>query len=154
MGLRVVGGLDVNAALIAWHIEKMAPIRCAFLAGAVAVGVMDRDEIVSVTVFDNYRTDDDGTPCNVECGIASISSRWVNKSTVRGILSYPFCQLKVRRVTCLIGSKNTRSLKFCHGLGFQPEGWVRQARGPDEDLIVMGMLREESRRWLGDLLDG
>lgn len=144
----------MNAALIAWHVEKMTPLHCSFLPGAVAVGVANGGELLSVTVFDNYRTDDDGTPSNVECSIASISPRWVNKGTVRGILSYPFCQLRVRRVTCLIGSKNLRSLKFCEGLGFEPEGWVRQARGPDEDIIVMGMLREESRRWLGGLLDG
>lgn len=153
MRFRAVGGLEINQSLIAWHIEKMAPLRCSFLPGAAAIGIMDGDSLASVTVFDGYRTDPDGTPNNIECQIASVSPAWVNKSTVRAILSYPFCQMKVRRVTCLIGSKNTRSLKFCNGLGFKPEGWIRQGFGPEEDLIVMGMLREESRRWLGGLLD-
>ena len=147
------GGPDLNRIMLDWAAYHL-PFGVSFKPGAVAIGVAEGNELLAVTAYDNFQADAHKEPLGIECSIASVSPRWVNRGTVRGILSYPFCKLGVRRVTCLIGSKNTRSRKFCEGLGFRHEGTAREALGPDEDLLVMGMLRSESRRWLGSLLDG
>lgn len=146
------GGPDLNRLLLEWCRVHLPP-GTVFQPGSVAIGVANGGDLLSVTAFDNFRVGPNREPVNIELSIASISPRWVNRGVVRGILHYPFCQLRVRRVTCLIGSKNERSLKFCEGLGFRREGLIREALGANEDIVILGLLREEARRWLGTLLD-
>ena len=55
---------------------------------------------------------------------------------------HPFVQWKLRRVTGLVPAKNTKALRFDLHLGFVREGYLRNAL-PDDDIIVLGMLREE-----------
>lgn len=144
------GGPALNAFLLDWCRQRLG-VYGNFRPDAVAIGVAnDKNELLSVTAFDNLHKARSGQLLNIECSVASATPRWVTKGTVAAILHYPFCQLKVQRVTTFVAAGNARSLKFTVGLGFKVEGHIRQALENGEDLIVTGMVREEAKRWLGD----
>jgi RimJ/RimL family protein N-acetyltransferase len=71
-------------------------------------------------------------------------SRWLTRGTLAALFAYPLVQLGYRRVTSLIASRNTVSQQFCKHLGFKVEGYCRNAM-KDDDVLVMGMLREDCR---------
>jgi len=146
------GGPSLNAWLIQWC-QMRLKTNGSFGLDAVSMGVADeKDNLLCVTVFDNFRKGRNGQALNIECAIAADSPRWANRGTIRAILHYPFCQLKVQRMTLFVAESNARSFKLTQGLGFKVEGMIREALEGGENLHVLGMLREESRRWLGDLL--
>lgn len=151
--MKTSAGVELNNYLLRWCSEKSHSTRIGFKQGAVAIGVAKDGDLLAVFAFDNYHSGRDGNPLNIECSLASISPRWVTRGILRAVFHYPFCQLKVQRVTTLIAASNARSVKFTVGLGFTIEGRVREALDGKEDLFVTGMIREESRRWLGSLLD-
>lgn len=146
------GGPALNALMLEWC--QMRLKGGGFGRDAVSIGVADEtNNLLCVAAFDNYRRGRDGQPLNIECSIAADSPRWAKRGTIRAILNYPFCTIGVQRLTIFVAASNARSYKLTQGLGFTLEGTIREALEDGEDLHVLGMLREESRRWLGDWLD-
>ena len=122
--------------LIAW---AQRVIGCEFRPDAKAIGCCEGDEILAVTVFDGF------SACDCNMHIASDGTgRWLNRDFLLRCFAYPFVQLKLRRVTGLVPSRNERALSFDLNLGFEYEGRCRNAL-PDDDIIVLGMLRENCR---------
>ncbi len=144
------GGTQLNANLLNWCAERLG-FGSSFQSGSVAIGVARDNELLAVAAFDNYRTSPQGIPLSVECSIAAESPRWATKKTIAGILSYPFCHLRVQRVTAMVQEKNARSIKFLNGLGFVREGFVRAAVDDGSGIYITGMLRDEAKRWLGEI---
>ena len=104
---------------------------------AVAVGWREHGELRSVVLYDNFSACD----CNIH--IASDGKPgWLNRKFLIAAFMHPFVQWKLRRVTGLVPAKNTKALRFDLHLGFVREGYLRNAL-PDDDIIVLGMLREE-----------
>lgn len=145
------GGAHLNAILLDWCAARIGG---TFQVGSVAIGVARGNDLLAVAAFENYRKSNSGMPLSIECSIAADSPRWATKGTIRAILSYPFEQLQVQRVTAFVQERNERSRKFLAGIGFVCEGFIRGSVDDGTGIYVTGMLREESRRWLGDLLDG
>ena len=63
------------------------------------------------------------------------------------IFDYPFNQMKVNRITGLVGEGNQKSRNLCKKLGFTEEARLDSAH-PTGDLIVFRMRRSECK-WLG-----
>jgi len=104
-----------------------------------AIGWTDGDTLKAVTLYDGFSECD----CNIH--IASDGSRqWLTRGYLRASFWHPFIQWKLRRVTGLVPSKNQDALRFDLHLGFEREGYIRHAL-PDDDIIVLGMLRENCR---------
>lgn len=104
---------------------------------AVAVGWREHGELRAVVLYDNFSACD----CNIH--IASDGKAgWLNRKFLVAAFMHPFVQWKLRRVTGLVPAKNTKALRFDLHLGFVREGYLRNAL-PDDDIIVLGMLREE-----------
>lgn len=82
---------------------------------------------------------------NVFASIALDGS--INRRFLHAIFFNPFIAWKVRHIGCLIETSNTRSIRLCSHMGFIPEGRLREAAVNGEDVILMGMLRNECR-WL------
>lgn len=95
-------------------------------------------QIVGAVVFDGF------TPFDVCIHIALDDPKAVNRRTLRAVFAYPFYQLRLRRVTALIGETNSRSIQFVTKIGFWLEGRKRQALG-DEDELIYGLTREACR---------
>ena len=73
--------------------------------------------------------------------------RWMTRDFLRVAFRYPFWQLGCRRVTGYVPASNADALRFDLHLGFVQEGRMREALPDGEDVIVLGMLRNECR-WL------
>lgn len=122
--------------LIKWASER---IGFEPRSDARAIGWGDGDGIQAVTLWDGFSECD----CNIH--IASDGSgHWLRRGFLRASFWHPFIQWNMRRVTGLVPSKNTAALRFDLHLGFEREGLIRHAL-PDDDIIVVGMLREKCR---------
>lgn len=100
--------------------------------------------ITAVVVYNNYLP-----TCSIDIHCASAGGRWLTRPFLAAVFRYPFEQLKVRRVTARIGADNPRARKFLDHLGFMHEGTIRKGWGPNIDLEIFGLLKDECR-FLGD----
>lgn len=127
---------DDDSRLIGWAREV---IGCQFRGDAKAIGLESDGRLVAVTVFDGF------SECDCNMHVASDGSgHWLGKDFLTCSFAYPFVQLKLRRVTGLVPAKNVTALRFDLHLGFKHEGICRDAL-PDDDIIILGMLRAECR---------
>lgn len=129
--MRQIVGNDEK--LIAWAGEK---INFKPRPDAKCIGLVSEKGIHAVTVYDGFSECD----CNIH--IASDGTRhWLSRKYLNLSFYVPFVQWNLRRVTGLVPAKNEDALRFDLHLGFEREGYLRQAL-PDDDLIILGMLRE------------
>lgn len=127
-----------KAELLDWAARV---IGCPFEASSHAIGFETDGRLRAVSVFDHFSDGD----CAVH--VASDGSRhWLARHFLMATFAYPFLDRQQPRATSLIPASNKASLSFCQKIGFSVEGKMRQAAGTD-DLIVLGMLRDECR-WL------
>lgn len=110
-----------------------------FRRDAYAIGLERDDELCAVVVFDTFSQ----TGCNMH--IASDGTRrWMNKELLLSAFAYPFVQLGLKRVTGIVPARNTAALSFDEHLGFVREGLCRDGF-PDDDMVILGMLRKDCR---------
>lgn len=125
--------------LVAWAAERIHFIP---RADVKSFGLMSEKGIHAVTLYDNFSECD----CNIH--IASDGTRhWLSRQYLNMSFYYPFVQWNLRRVTGLVPAKNADALRFDLHLGFEREGYLKQAL-PDDDLIVLGMTRD---RFINDI---
>jgi RimJ/RimL family protein N-acetyltransferase len=103
-----------------------------------ALGVVRHGKLVAGVVFHNYRPGVD-----MEVTIAASSPLWMLPNTLRRLFDYPFEQLKVPRLTCVIGKKNKRCRKMAEGIGWRLEGTSRKNYDGVQDAIIYGMFKNE-----------
>lgn len=115
---------------------KFNPGQCAWISR-----LNDDGTPLVVVVFDRF------SPYNCEMTIATDGSkRWYSREFV-GILSrYAFNQMKLRRVTVVVGEDNQKSLKMCRQLGYVQEAILKDWFG-DKDGVAMRMTRAECK-WI------
>lgn len=105
----------------------------------VAIGWEEDGRLRAVTLYDGF------SECDCNMHIASDGSRtWLKRAFLCTSFAHPFVQWGLRRVTGLVPAKNAAALRFDLHLGFEREGYIRHAL-PDDDLIILGMLRENCR---------
>lgn len=135
MSTRLIYGEEKR--LLPWAAERIGI--SAFRRDAFSIGVERDGVLVAVVVYDTFSDCD----CNIHVA-SDGSAQWLTRDALAGIFAYPFVQLGYRRVTSLIGTRNKASERFCRHLGFEQEGYCRHAM-PDDDIIIMGLLRERCR---------
>lgn len=108
-----------------------------------SIGVVHRNEIVAVAVFNNYR------PPNIEITFVTSSPRWASPGAVKAIMRYPFKQLGCKRITAVIEATNQPARAFNCRLGFKLEGIHPDmfASGAAESY---GLLLEDAQRWVAE----
>jgi hypothetical protein len=107
-----------------------------------AIGLERDGVLVAGVLYESMTTRD----VNMHCAIADAGA--LNLEFTYTCFHYPFEQCGLARVTGLVPSKNEKALKFdIDKLGFQVEGIIRKALPDGDNVIVLGMLREECR-WL------
>lgn len=125
-----------EARLIEWASER---IGFNPRPDAHAIGWQQDGQIRAVTLYDGFSQCD----CNIH--IASDGTRlWMRRPFLKATFMHPFVQWNLRRLTGLVPSKNTDALKFDLHIGFKQEGVIRHAL-PDDDIIILGLLREDCR---------
>lgn len=133
-GSRFIYGDD--EALIKWAEERIPHQQ--FRTDAVAIGHERNGKVVAVAVFDTFSPND----CLV--GVASDQSwRWSTPEFATVVMAFPFIQCGFSRISCIVSSRNERSLRYTRHFGWRQEGLLREAGREGEDLILFGMLRRE-----------
>ena len=90
----------------------------------------------------------------VEISIASVGGRWLTRPFLAAVFGNPFLNWGLRRVSSSIAADNHKSIRFCEHLGFKREGLLRQAAPNGQDLLILGMLRDECRFIRGKYVEG
>lgn len=107
-----------------------------------AIGTMNSEgQLLGAVLFTNHQP----RFGNIEVSFASASPRWLTKSALTVILSYPFDQLRVGRITAITPKQSAGARQFLDSFGFKREGVVRSGFGTD-DAIISGLLEKEWRR--------
>lgn len=123
--------------LLPWALERIGIE--AFRRDAYSLGLEREGVLVAVVVYDGFSRCD----CNMHLA-SDGSGKWMNKAILAASFAYPFIQLRLNRVTGLVPAKNDEALKLNEHLGFVREGLCLKAL-PDDDMVVMGLLRENCR---------
>lgn len=106
---------------------------------AKAMGWKESGRLRAVVIWDNFGECD----CNIHIA-GDGTPHWFKRQFMIALFMHPFVQWNMRRVTGLVASYNTKSLRFTRHIGFVDEGYLKNAL-PDGDLVVLGMLREHCR---------
>jgi hypothetical protein len=85
---------------------------------------------------------------NVEITFAADSPKWATRETIARLMWGMFVKLDCHRVTTRIAASNHRAIRFNEGIGFRREGLIRGGWGPDEDAVLLGLLRSEAPQWM------
>ena len=85
------------------------------------------------------------TKRDIVMNVAALPGKaWATTEFLEAAFRYPFVQLGLRRITAFVPASNDKALKLNRHLGFRDEGLLRES-AEDGDMIVLGLLREESR---------
>ena len=122
-----------------WVREAIPKVRC-WTEGFKSLAAVENGELVGAVVYDAF------TPYECCIHVRLDKPGCKTPQVLREVFSYPFEQLKLRRLTGLVGSNNEKGRKLCIWLGFHLEGCKKDALG-DENEMVYGMVREDCR-WL------
>jgi RimJ/RimL family protein N-acetyltransferase len=123
---------------------------CAFVSKLIdakwtikgsGIGVVSHGALIGGVAYADY------TGADVRCSIAGVTPKWLSRDVLKQIFFYPFDALNCRRVTVLVSDKNARSQRLARGLGFTPEGLLREGMCDGSDALVFGMLKNECR-WI------
>lgn len=133
----------VDDRMLGWIAERIPGVNAEQWKGyARGIGVGIDGKIVAGMAVGGWERG------NIEISFAADHARWATKDTIRRLMAYPFVQLDCHRVTCRCARSNERAIKFCRGIGFKDEGVIRLGWGPDEDAILLGLLRNEAPEWM------
>lgn len=128
-----------DALVAEWVTQRIAHVDS--FEGAKTLGVVGDDgSPLGAVVYHEFRGND------IQMSCAAESAAWLSRRILKAIFSYPFVQLKCRRVTAMTPAKNKHTRDFLEGVGFTQEGIMRQGFDSD-DCVVYGMLREECK-WI------
>lgn len=138
---KLVFGFDADVA--AWTAERIPHMYGGDFGPCVAIGVTDEAAaIVGGVVYHNFMPD----PIrSIEMSAVGVSPRWLSKRVLSGLFTYPFVQLKCRRVTMVTPERNGAARRFIRRFGFKQEGVVRKGFG-SQHAIIYGMLASEWAR--------
>jgi hypothetical protein len=134
----VMGPVDREIA--AW-IEKRVPYP-AQISPCRCIAYRRRGgDILYGGAFNEFRGRD--VQYHAACDDPSVLTR----SRVRFLFQFPFEQLAVERISCVIAGSNHRSRTVVEKYGWVQEGTIRKFFSDDEDGILYGMLKSECR-WI------
>lgn len=93
----------------------------------------------------NHQSDDDVSDICVS--VAADDAATGRPDVIRSILSYPFKQLGVRRISAEIDLSNDRAVRQAQKLGFKLEGRKRRMAAGGGDVGIFGLLPDECPLW-------
>jgi len=127
--------LENQEALGRWICAKT---NASFIAGEEQyIGLINEDgTIAAVTAFSDYN----GASIRMHVAIEGK----LNREYIRYCYSYPFQQLKIKKLIGLVDSNNKDALRFDLHSGWVQEAVIKDA-APNGDIIVLTMTRDQCR---------
>lgn len=124
---------ECNERMGQWLAEKTG---CQPLVNATYVGLEEDGELIAVCGYDDY------LKSSVRSHIAITGQP--TREFLKLIFTYPFDQLKVKKMIAPIHSGNVKVHDFCNRLGFRLEAVVKDTFS-DGDLFFLTLVRNECR---------
>ena len=109
----------------------------------VSIGIAHHGKIAGAALYNGMQLDHKGKPHLIEMSFATLDKRWANRVIIHGLLSYPFFQLRVKRVQVTVSKRNRTVRAFLKHLGFKYEGTGRLAWLGGGDACVYSLLSNE-----------
>lgn len=128
--------LVIGPEVVAWVAKQTNEF--GNFGAATGIGWERGGQLVAGVAYNDFN----GPNCCTHIVLSGAMSR----EFLRVIFDYPFNQLKVSRITGLVGEGNQKSRNLCLKLGFIEEARLTGAH-PTGDLIVFKMGRNECK-WL------
>lgn len=125
--------------LINWATDKIET-GMNFRPDAKAVGWQIGGELVAVVVYDCFSEVD----CNMHIA-SNGGGKWLTRGFLKIAFAHPFIQWRLNRVTGLVPESNKKALRFDSHLGFVFEGVCRKATKNGDNVVILGMLKDECR---------
>lgn len=123
-----------------WVASLIPDVRPTGFDACKAIGVIGNDGMpLGGVVFHDYQP----RFKTISVSVAAVSARWLTKRIIADILSYPFEEVGLFKIWSAISIKNSRSLRFCEGLGFTREGTLRHQFGQKNHAVLFGMTAPE-----------
>jgi RimJ/RimL family protein N-acetyltransferase len=125
-----------------WAQARIPHLDLEHLGPFVAMGIIDdTDTIRGAAIFHGYAPQYRG----IEISFALDSSRGLSRSIIAGIMSYPFQQLNVVRVTAATPGNKTgaRTRRFLEHFGFKREGLARLGFGQFGHAAIYGLTHKD-----------
>ena len=142
--MKLVYGCDGDVAQ--WVADRVPHMTGTFGACA-AIGIVAEDGTpLGGVVFHNWIPEYEA----IEISFATVTSRCLTRNLIRGLLSYPFDQLKCYRLTAVTPKKAASARRFLDTFGFKREGSHRRALGRHGDALSYRLLKPEweASRWV------
>lgn len=109
-----------------------------------ALGLVRSGQLIAGLIYTGYRKPD----ITVHIG-AIPGRRWLTREFLYAMCDYPFNFLDCGRVTIPVKADNAECLRFVKHFGFTEEGRLRKAFPDGQDLVILGLLKNECR-WLSE----
>lgn len=142
---------EFESTLAGWIMKRVFMVRRPRLGDFKVIGVarvnleQGTSEIIAGCMFHDYCPLGDGG--KIECSMAAEDPRWATPGIIRGILNYPFVQLKCHVLICTTNKTNARTRRFLLGIGFKERGVIPNRPFAD-DTVIYALRREDAARWL------
>lgn len=141
MKLKVATDTQTAETIGRWVAARIPAMQGGTFGPCAAMGILNERQIpIAGVVFHEYLPG----YRSISMSIAADSPKWLSRSIISGILSYPFGTLGVQRITAVTAPRESAAsiVRFLLKFGFQQEGRVRKGLG-DTDAIVWGLLASE-----------
>jgi RimJ/RimL family protein N-acetyltransferase len=133
--------VDRPEELAQWA-EAMLPEQAPFARPLTAIGIVSSEnEIMGVAIYNNFRQND------IEITFVTATPKWATPGNVRAILSYPFVQLGVDRMTAITSKTNKKARKLLDRLGFKLEG-IHPFAYAGKTACTYGLYLDNARKWV------
>jgi len=105
-----------------------------------AIGIEHDGKLIAGIVYNKYEPE-----LLIEMSIASLDRTWCNRHNLNALFSYPFAQLRLKRVQALCSEKDEGVQMFLKRLGFTHEGTHPCAYHDGGTALSFGMLKENCK---------
>ncbi len=124
-----------------WVGEKLMKDPKAFIP-CMAIGIEREGKLIAGVVYNKYEPE-----LLIEMSIASVDKSWCTRHNLNALFTYPFAQLRLKRVQALCSAKDEGVQMFLKRLGFTHEGTHPCAFDDGGTALSFGMLKQHCR-WL------
>tara|TARA_R100001086_G_scaffold230307_1_gene150522 strand:+ start:1152 stop:1658 length:507 start_codon:yes stop_codon:yes gene_type:complete len=113
-----------------------------------AIGYADSaSKLIAGFVFNDYHA----TFKTIGISMAATSPMWARREVIHKVLSYPFEQLGVYKLTTFIPADNSKAIAVNVHIGFKQEAILAHQFGKKRHAVVMRLLQPDYLRLFGEM---
>src|SRR3569833_1392033 len=143
--MQIVWGNNTDPAVnagIGEFVARLVPDCETGFSNFVSMGVIRDDELVAGVLYHNWSPKTGA----IEISAAASDPRWLTKTTLRALFSYPFEQIGCQIVVARIAESNKRARRMWKAIGSK-EYLIPRLRGPNEAEAIMVLTDDAWRKF-------